>query len=159
MQRIPEIEKSATGKNSAEKVNNYLMDSPSRFQQVLTKTHNYIKMENITHYINGIDLGAAVYSVSVSRSAVRRTKLGGEIGVNELAGVGAGAASMQKNCCKQKRRFSIGQLERLRRGRGEGVLGYSLLPLFTLVCDERSETRKVLQQATMFYLDRNRKCS
>lgn len=156
IQKIPEIQ-SAAGSKSEEKVNNYLLESQGNFEEGLMKAYDFVKMGKITHYINGIELGAAIYTIKVSRSKVRKKKLEGEIGVEILAGLGAGAESKQEKSYKRKGKFAIGKFEHLKRGAGEGVLEYSLLPLFKLVCDEHSETRRVLQKAIRCYLDRNRK--
>ena len=155
---FPEIE-SEPGDDATQKVQKYLEDRPDRFEKVLVQVHRYIKREKITHYVSGIDLGAAVYSVSTSKEKLRKKALKGEAGVEYLAGLGAGAEAKKEKKHRQKQRHTIGKMDQLKRGTGEAVIGYSILPLFTLVCDEHREVKRVLQQAIKFYLDRSRKTS
>lgn len=156
IQMIPEID-SEPGSSSAEKVEQYLISKPDDFEKVLMRVYKYIKSEKITHYISGIDLGAAVYSISTSKNRLKCRLFQAEVGMEYLAGLGGGVEFQQEKKHHQRKKHVIGNLLNLRRGKGEGVIGYSILPLFTLVCDEHREIKRVLRLATCFYLDKSRK--
>ena len=150
IQEIPNIE-SVAGDTSADKVRKFLDENPLRFDEALKKTHRYIKTKRITHYISGIDLGAAVYCISTSKEKLGSTKAELEVGQEYLAGIGGGVKSVRERRHRQKRKHCIGEID----GKRKGVVGYNLQPIFELVTHE--QIKKLLQQSIMFYLDRKRK--
>ena len=156
VQEIPAIEHEK-GDTLADKVERYLIDDILRFEQALVLTHKYIKTKKITHYISGIELGAAIYSVSTSKQKLRNASMDLDLGVNQAVRLGGGLSALTERKHRQNREHSIGQMDLLQDGKGEGVIGYSLQPLFKLVSDEHCQIKRVLQQATRFYLDRSRK--
>ena len=156
IQEMPAIE-SVAGDTCADKVQKFFDDNLVQFDQALVKTLKYIKTERITHFISGIDLGAAIYSISTSKDKLKSKNAEFEIGQEYLAGIGGGMKSEKEEQHRQKRKHSIGEMKLLKRGRGEGVIGYSIQPLFRLVSDEHVQIKKLLQKSIRFYLDRNRK--
>ena len=154
MQEIPDIGLEPVS-NPADKVEHYLADESTRYEQVLEKAYKFIEREKVTHYISGIELGAAVYSLSVLKKKCRCKKIHKAAGVEYLAELGMGMESTQETTQKEKKKLSIGNMECVKRGEGEAVLGYDLLPIFTLVCNEHRKVKRVLQLAVKFYLDRS----
>ena len=141
---------------NAEKVQDYLQNNPSDFWNVVAKVYEFIKTEKITHYVSAIDLGAAAYSISIirRRCCKRIAKL--EAGVENLAGGGGGMSSNSERNQERVRDHCIGNLKAVEYGRGEGVIGYELLPVFKLICSEHVKIQEAVQRAIQFYL---RRCS
>ena len=143
-----------TGNTNADKVQAYLDNNPDEFWQVVAKVHAFIKAEKVTHYVSAIDLGAAAYSIRIMRGRCCKRNAKLEAGVDFLASLGAQACSKLEKKREQFRDASIGQLKRVKCGKGEGVIAYKLLPVFELVCSEHQKIKEALQKATYFYLKR-----
>lgn len=156
VQQIPAIDSqpTASASSAADKVQSYLKDNLDGFWEVVGKVHLFIKAAKVTHYISAIDLGAAAYSISIVRSHCCKKTAKVEAGVEYLAGLGGGMSSKSERKQERSRDHFIGQLESVECGRGEGVIGYELLPVFKLICYEHEGIKKAIQKAIQFYLKR-----
>lgn len=139
-------------KSNEDKVEAYIGSHSDGTTEVLEKMYLFLKEKKITHYISGIDLGAAVYSVSVISKCKSHKGAKIEAGVEYLAGIGTGTKSTLERKQKWKRDRKIGDIDIVKRGKGEEVLKYHLLPVFTLICSGHKRTKMLLQRAIQFYL-------
>lgn len=106
--------------------------------------------------MSAIDLGAAAYSVRIMRNRCHKREAKLEAGVDFLASLGAHACSKSEKKREQFRDAYIGQLKKVKCGKGEGVIACKLLPVYELVCSKHRKIKEALQKATYFYL---RRCS
>lgn len=132
VQNMPEIA-AQSGDQDEEKVEMYICENPKMIPKVLDQVYSFLKEKKVTHYVSAIDLGAAVYSVSLlgKRKKTRGAHAGA--GVDILAGIEAGARYTLEAMHKVSRRHRIGDIDNVKRASGEGVIGYKLLPIFTLI--------------------------
>ena len=154
IQEIPAIAE-FPGSTDAEKVQTYLLETPDKGLAV-DKVYLFVKTEGITHYISGITLGAAKYSVSTYTKTALTIGSKGGVGVEFITKGGLGAKRGKEKTTIVSKDHSIGDIDAVRRGKGEAVIGYEILPLYMLTRQE--ELKKVLQEATKFYLERESRC-
>lgn len=145
------------GNGCEEKVNNYLKGNQEKLDCMLPKVYNYIKREKVTHYISAIKLGACIYSLSFLTKCCHIRKAKAEAGVEFLGGMGMGAEASRKKSHDVSKKYCIGELSNVKSGNGEAVIGYDILPIFTLVCPEHKEIKNILRQAIYYYLQRSSK--
>jgi hypothetical protein len=156
-QQIPAI-LSMPGNSLADRVQMYLMEFTDKVEEVQHETYLFIKSEKVTHYVSSIYLGAAEYSVTGSTRSVVTVGGGvkGEVGTQDIGGAAAQGAKVTKEktnmTCKDCR---IGDIDIVERRKGEAVVGYEILPVYTLVCHE--SMKKIVQNAIKFYLERESK--
>ena len=143
VEAIPKTE----GKSASECVQEYLKDdNAKRFQEVWEAVHNFIKHEKLTHYISSISLGAAEYSMHM------KTKRSIGAGLKGTGGKASAGVSTKKSEEKSNQRDQHlgGALDTVKRGEGEAVIGFKILPVYMLVCQEK--VKKVVQEAVKHYL-------
>ena len=56
------------------------------------------------------------------------------------------------SCPAEEQDLCVGDLSIVERGRGEGVIGYQILPVYMLVCQE--DVKRAVQMALKLYLER-----
>ncbi len=150
VQEIPDIAR-YPGNTDAEKVQVYLLETTNK-SYAIDKVYLFVKTEKITHYISSISLGASKYSVSTftKTGLTVGTKTG--LGVELVAMGGIGGKRVKEKANMVSKDHVIGDIEAVQRRKGEAVIGYEILPLFTLC--RQNELKKVIQEATKLYLER-----
>ena len=151
VQEIPNI-RSMPGRVDGDRLQMFLMEFPDRVEEVVEKIYVFIKTEKLTHYISSISLGAVEYSVSTTTRSTLSAGSGAGIGNDFVAGGGAGTKGVREKSVKTSRDQRIGDLGVVARGKGEAVVGYEILPVYTLVRQEA--VKKAVQKAVKFYLER-----
>lgn len=141
------------GKTDAERVQAYLGKFPDMVDEVIETTYVFIKTERLTHYISSISLGAAEYSVSTMKKTKLSTGVRGEAGHDLVVKGGAGVKRSSEKSSEVSEKRQIGDISSVSRGGdGEAVVGFEILPVYMLVCQE--SVKKVVQKAVQFYLER-----
>lgn len=150
---------SEPGDTCEEKVHSFLLHSKSKYEDILKRVYWYVSTHKLTHYVSSMVLGAAKYSVSISRSRSRKRGLKAEAGIEELAGMGMGMEFKKEYDFKSSMVQCVGDLKEvdLGGGRGEGVIEYEMSPVFRLICEDHKAIKCVLQRAICYYLKRNSK--
>ena len=151
VKQIPDI-KGMPGHTLSDKVQNHLLEFPVDFEDVVEAAYLFVKTEKVTHYIQAVDLGAARYSISTTCKARSSIGAGMEAGAEYIAGLGAKAKRSIRRSKKTSKHQLIGNMDDVSRGNGEDVVGFRIMPVFMLV--ERGAIKRVLQKATLLYLDR-----
>ena len=108
-------------------------DFDERFEEIWGKTFIFIKTEKLTHYISSISLGAAQYSLSLQAKSSHGSE-------SHLEG---------------RDQHLGGDLDTVKRGEGEAVVGFEILPVHMLVRQEK--VRDAVQTAVKHYLERESK--
>lgn len=150
--QIPRV-KSFPGKSLPERVQMYLLESPDKFEDVVHKCYLFVKSENITHYVSAISLGASVYSLTTATKNVLSVGVKGEVGTDMIAKGGLGLKRSKETANVTSNDYKIGDIETVeRRGKGEAVIGYDILPVYMLLRQEK--LKEALQKAIQYYLKR-----
>lgn len=151
IQEIPKI-RLMPGKTDAERTQMYLMEFPEQHDEIVEKAYIFIKTEKVTHYVSGISLGAAEYSVSTTTKTALTVGAKAEVGNDFIATAGVGARRSKEKSNMTSKDHRIGNIDVVERGVGEAVVGYEILPVYMLLRQEA--VKKVLQKAIKFYLER-----
>lgn len=148
---MPEI--AAHPAEKMEKVEAYLRDNATMKYNVLDRVYRFLKEKKTTHYISAIELGAVVYSLGVKCSKMRAIGGCAGAGVDLVAAEAKTSIKSTKQMLqKTSRRRTIGNIEQVERGKGEGVIGYQLQPIFMLIDEKHEKTKQLLQSAILSYL-------
>ena len=151
VKQIPDMQ-AMPGTTLSDKVQMHLKEFPEDFDEVVAAAYLFVKTEKVTHYIQAIDLGAAKYSISTISKSRSSIGAGVEAGVDYIAGLKAKAKRSIKRSNKTSKHQLIGDIDNVSRGHGEDVVGFKIMPAFMLV--EKGMVKRVLQKATLLYLDR-----
>lgn len=156
IEHVPEI--ASLPENSDEGKVEMFLCSHLANNEILDTVHNFFKKEQITHYVHGIELGAAKYSVSIKVKS--KKTLGGsvKVGMKNVADAEAGLKSSQSSMEDKSEMKMIGDIDNVERGKGEAVLRYKFLPVHTLICESHREIKKVVQIALLYYLKSESEC-
>lgn len=155
VKKIPDIQ-ACDGKTNADRVEQYLMeDLRARKIVVLREAFKYINEEQITHYINEIELGASTFIVT----DVEGDSVGVDIGGDIEALSAAGAKANFKMAIEKIRGFTkhqkVGDIETVEPGKGERVNDYYILQVDTLF-HRYQKLRKVIRNAVKMFLEKDR---
>ena len=149
--QIPAV-KSFPGRTDPERVQMYLLESPAKIDDAIHQAYLFVKTEKVTHYINALSLGAAVYSVITTTKTSLSVGAKGDVGTDLVASAGAGVKRSKEKTNVTSKDQRIGDIEVVERGKGEAVVGYEILPVYTLIRQEK--LKEVVQKAIQLYLKR-----
>ena len=159
LQEFPDARKQE-GSTPEDKVQEYICmcnSQGSGLDSIMEGVYDYIKGLRITHYISAIELGACKYSLTLSKTRCQIQRMKHEIGQEYLAGLGVGIENKTSRTDQTSKVLCIGDIDSVNTT-GEAMTRYNLLPLFTLVCREHKEIKKILQMAICYYLKKSSKC-
>lgn len=141
------------GNSPAERIQAYLNQTSDQFESMVHQVYLFVKTEGVTHYVSALSLGAAMYSVSVTNKTAVTAGVKTEVGNDLVGGVGAGVKRSKEKTTVVSKNQHIGNIEAVERGKeGEAVIGYEILPVYTLLRHEK--LKEVLQRAIQLYLKR-----
>ena len=118
--------------------------------------HDFVAATCITHYVCGIELGAAKYKVMSEEEVQTKLKTKGKIGVSSAADVSVSQEAKWSRKNKEKHMTKIGIMKgngKVERGTtGEAVVGVKFQPLSSVVV-RCSVLKKALEAALQRYID------
>ena len=129
-------------------------DFDKRFEEIWEKAFIFIKTEKLTHYISSISLGAAEYSMSTKSKFSFGAGVKGSGGKAAKGSAGMGSSKSEEKS-NQRDQHIGGDLDTVKRGEGEAVVGFEILPVHMLVRQEK--VRDAVQTAVKHYLERESK--
>ncbi len=141
----------------ARDVEDYICDHEADiYDSFVGEMYRFIDSRKITHYINSINLGAAVYYEStVVKSSL---DIGGNAGATaDEVGLTALVNRNKDKGCFSTKLQSIGRLDEANQVLQEAIIDFEILPIYTLLKRRHVKTRKALEVALKLYIERESK--
>lgn len=157
-QEFPRIQsKSANNAADADDIDLYFSRNKANFSNFVGETYKFIEEKKITHYISGIDLGAAEYIESTVIASGINAQLdpsqGGTLKDRVKATLARGTYSSRSHTIGG----FLGDINGVKIGSGECVIEYEILPVYSLLHHHHFNFKEVLHQATKAYLEKESK--